>query len=365
MENKIRKQTYSLEQYLKLMKDESIRSDPDCQRLSGQWNPNMVNELIATVLTGDYIPPVILGEETINGIVKKWIIDGLQRSSTLFMFRYGNTKITNNIDEFMIGYQRRVIDENGNVQRDEDGEIIWETVECDIRGRSYDMLPEELKDRFKEYQLECAIHQNCDMTQIAKLVRRYNNHRAMNQAQRAFTYIDVFAREIRDITASRFFQTVYSLRGKDRINGTLERIVGNMVILCYYPNKYRKDTKEAFKWLNENGTMADFANMEKLLDRLTDCLEVTPEIRNLFVQKNAHIFVTAFKEFTELGRTDNSFNDFLHWFTAEGMEMEIDGHTWETIEDNGGTMDVGMVRRKINYILESAKLFVETQPEVA
>ena len=48
MENKIRKQTYSLEQYLKLMKDESIRSDPDCQRLSGQWNPNMVNELIAS-----------------------------------------------------------------------------------------------------------------------------------------------------------------------------------------------------------------------------------------------------------------------------------------------------------------------------
>ena len=60
---KIRKQTYSLDQYLMLMKDETIRSDQDCQRLSGQWNCNMVNELIFTVLTDNYIPPIILGEE--------------------------------------------------------------------------------------------------------------------------------------------------------------------------------------------------------------------------------------------------------------------------------------------------------------
>jgi len=65
---KIRKQTYSLEQYLKLMNTETIRTDQECQRLSGQWTPNMVNELIATVLTDNYIPPIILGEETVNGI---------------------------------------------------------------------------------------------------------------------------------------------------------------------------------------------------------------------------------------------------------------------------------------------------------
>ena len=83
---KIRKQTFTLEQYLKDMNDEKIRTDQECQRLSGQWNANMVNELIATVLTDNYIPPIILGEETQNGITKQWIIDGLQRSSTLAMF---------------------------------------------------------------------------------------------------------------------------------------------------------------------------------------------------------------------------------------------------------------------------------------
>lgn len=58
---KIRKQTYSLDQYLKLMNAETIRTDQECQRLSGQWNNNMSGELIATVLMDNYIPPIILG----------------------------------------------------------------------------------------------------------------------------------------------------------------------------------------------------------------------------------------------------------------------------------------------------------------
>ena len=145
---KIREFTYSLDQYLKLMKAETIRTDQECQRLSGQWNHNMINELIATVLTDDYIPPIILGEEITNGITRQWIIDGLQRSSSLSLFKYGGTRITQNIDEPMVTYQRKVLDKNGNIKRDTDNEIIRESVQCDIRNKTYEQLPEELQDRF-------------------------------------------------------------------------------------------------------------------------------------------------------------------------------------------------------------------------
>lgn len=70
---RIRKQTYSLEQYLKLMNAETIRTDQECQRLTGQWTSNMVSELIFTVLTDNYIPPIILGEEIMGEIVKEYI----------------------------------------------------------------------------------------------------------------------------------------------------------------------------------------------------------------------------------------------------------------------------------------------------
>lgn len=354
---KIRKQTYSLDQYLKLMKSETIRTDQECQRLSGQWNPNMVNELIATVLTDDYIPPIILGEETANGITRQWIIDGLQRSSSLSMFRYGNTKITKNVDEYMVTYQRKVLDESGNPKRDEHDEIVWESVECDIRNKTYEQLPEELRERFDGYQVEVAIHQNCDTTEISKLVRKYNNHKSMNQAQRAFTYVDAFAREIREITENRFFLDVYSCGRKDRINGTLERAVGDMALLCNYPDKYRKDTKQGFKWLNENASSHDFECLNGLLTRLVSLMETATEARALFNKKNAYIFVAAFKAFTELGREDGMFGEFLKWFVDGGNETVIDGKSWNGLDAERATRDSCIVHGKLDYLVELEKRY--------
>ncbi len=362
----IRKQTFTLEQYLKDMKAEKIRTDQECQRLSGQWNPNMVNELIASVLTDDYIPPIILDEETTsNGITRQWIIDGLQRSSTLALFRYGNTKITKNLDEYMVTYQRKATDENGNIKRDEQGEIVWENVEFDIRNKTYEQLPEELKEIFNGYQMEVVIHQNCDTMEISKLVRKLNNCKPMNQAQRAFTYIDAFAREIREIADNRFFKDMYSCNNKDRINGTFERAIGDMVILCEYPRQYRKDTKVGFKWLNENATILDFENLNDLLTRLTESTEITSEIRELFNRKNGYIFVATFKAFTELGREDKEFGKFLHWLITEGKDTEINGKTWTELDIDRSTRDSGTVHGKLDYLTALVKQYFTEVKNVA
>lgn len=348
---KIRKQTFSLEQYLKLMKEETIRTDQECQRLSGQWKPNMIGELIATVLTEDYIPPVILGEETAGGITRQWIIDGLQRSSALSMFRYGNIKIAKSIDEHLVTYQRKILDENGNPKRDVRGGLLWESVEYDIRSRTYDQLPEELKDRFNGYQIETVINQDCEMSEISKLVRKFNNHVAMNSSQRAFTHIDAFAREIRDITENRFFLDVYTCSRNDRKNGTLERVTGDMVLLCSYPEQYRKETVQGFKWLNENGTISDFDELDDLLTRLTASVEATKETRELFNSKHAHIFVAAFKAFTESGHEDREFGKFLKWFVNGGNETEIDGKTWNMLGIDRSTRDVNVVHGKTAFLV--------------
>lgn len=60
---KVMSQTFTLERFLTKINKEEIRSDQDVQRLSGQFNAAMINELIVTVLTDDYIPEIILGEE--------------------------------------------------------------------------------------------------------------------------------------------------------------------------------------------------------------------------------------------------------------------------------------------------------------
>ena len=348
---KIRKQTFSLDQYLKQLREETIRTDQDVQRLSGQWNANMVGELLYTVLAENYLPPIILGEETVNGISKMWIIDGLQRSTSLSIFKYANTKIAKNIDEYMVTYQRKILDENGNVKRDGRGEILWESVEYDIRGKSYGLLPEELRDRFDGYQIETVIHQDCEATEISKLVRRFNNHVGMNTAQKAFTYSDAFAPEIRNITGNRFFLDIYTCSRNDRKNGTLERVVGETALLCNYPDLYRKDTKTNFKELNENASLSDFDNLNELLTRLTASVEATTEIRALFNSKHAHIFITAFKTFIESGYEDKDYGKFLEWFVNAGNQTEINGKTWQVWNENKATRDANTVHGKIDYIV--------------
>lgn len=348
---KIRKQTFSLGQYLKLVKSENIRTDQECQRLSGQWKPNMVGELIATVLTDGYIPPIILGEETVNGITRQWIIDGLQRSSSLSLFRYGNTRIPKSIDEYMVTYQRQMLGEDGNPKRDEKGGIIWETSEYDIRNKTYVQLPEELKDRFDGYQVETVIHQNCEAEDISRLVRKFNNHVSMNTAQKGFTYADEFASEIRGLTGNRFFLDVYTCSRNDRKNGTIERVIGETALLCNYPDMYRKDTKLNFKALNENASLSDFDNLDDLLTRLTASVETTTEIRALFNSKHAHIFITAFKRFTESGHEAKEYGRFLEWFVKGGNAVEVDGRSWETLNENKATRDTNTVRGKIDYIV--------------
>lgn len=129
-----RKQTYTLEMYLKKIQNGDIDNSADVQR-KFVWKPEQINGLIRTVLTDDYIPPIILGEEDNTQL---HIADGGQRSAALNWFRYGNYKITSYVEDSIIQYKRKVKDKEGKVKG-------WEDAEFDIKNKTYEMLPEELK----------------------------------------------------------------------------------------------------------------------------------------------------------------------------------------------------------------------------
>ena len=227
---KPRKQTYTLDMYLKRMKEQDIRSDQDVQRLSNQWNNSMTNELIASVLNGEYIPPIILGQEPNSQI---WIIDGLQRSTALMMFRYSNYRITSSIEEPVISYRAKARDTEGNLKYDGNGDVVWEDRAFDLARKTYDKLPEELQNRFDEYQIETVIHEGYGMKEISKLVRRYNNHKSMNVSQKAFTFVDNYARRIREILKRKFFIEAPYTKA-ERKNGTVERVVMESVMCMFH-----------------------------------------------------------------------------------------------------------------------------------
>ena len=105
--------------------------------------------------------------------------------------------------------------------------------------------------------------------------------------------------------------------------------------------------------------------MNDLLARLTVSVESTKEIRALFNSKHAHIFVAAFKSFTESGHGDKEFGKFLEWFVNGGCEIEIDGKTWDVLEMNHATRDASTVHGKLDYLTELMKQYFKEAEKAA
>ena len=143
-----RKQTYTLDMYLRKNMKGDIDNNADVQR-NFVWKNEQINELIVTVLTDDYISPIILGEEENS---KLHIVDGGCRTAALIKFRYMNYKITSSIENPLIPYKKKVMN---------NGKITYEDAVFDIKNKTYERLPEELKEKFDEYQIETVIHENC------------------------------------------------------------------------------------------------------------------------------------------------------------------------------------------------------------
>ncbi|MDE7252455.1 MAG: DUF262 domain-containing protein [Acetatifactor sp.] len=326
-----RKQTYTLDRYLKKNINGEIDNNADVQR-NFVWNNEQINELVVTVLMDDYIPPIILGEEENS---KLHIIDGGCRTAALIKFKYGNYKITSSVENSLIPYKKKV---------------TYEDAVFDIKNKTYEKLPEELKEKFDEYQIEMVIHESCDSSMISKYIKRYNNHVAMNTDQRAFTYIDRFASRIREILNSRFFVECNNYSEKDKTKGVVERSVVEAMMCINHFDNWKTQAKTACKYLNDNATEEEFEKFADDLHRLENV--VTDEIKDVFNKKDSFIFLTLFDRFTKLGVDDEKFAEFLREFKGKLRLTRINGKglLFDEIDKGLSTKDKQVIIDKLDML---------------
>lgn len=332
-----RKQTYTLDMYLNKNRDGDISNDADTQRKPA-WKA-IVNGLIVTTLTDDYIPPIILAEEENTQL---HIADGGSRTAALMMFRHGNYKITSSIEDSMIPYKKKIIDENGN--------IGWEDADFNIKGKTYDQLPDELKKKFNEYQIETVIHEHCDKNKIAKYIKRYNNHSAMNTNQKAFTYIDKFANRIRKIMDSSFFLNCTAYSDNDKNKGVVERIIVETMMCMNHFDNWKTQAKSAFKYMNEHAAEEEFDAFEDNLHRIEDVM--TADMKDIFNKKDSFIFLTLFDKFAKLDVDDKRFAEFLREFRDNDRSNKRNqkGLLFDEIDKDGSTKDKQVIADKLNML---------------
>lgn len=360
MKKKVIEKVMSVESYLDDIVSENISDNQDVQRNFCSSNA-FVDGIIMTILTDDYLPSLILGEIAKDGIVEQYLVDGMQRTGALRKFRFEGYKVGKGAEETIVEYQRKKKDENGVIVRDDEGLPEWETAEFDMKKKGYDDLPPELKKRFNNFQAKVAIHQGCQsMRDISKLVRKYNINTAMNANQKSFTYLDLYARKVKTIAASDFFNESAALNDKQNAKGLWENMVIRSVMTVFHLDSYKKAAKDIAVFLNTNASDVEFEQFQHLANSLSDV--VGDAYKDLFVPKNIPVWFAAYNHFTESGIENIKFRKFLDAF-KESLHMNsveldcevknVDGDvTWDKLDALSGTTDNGVVKAKIKALCQ-------------
>ena len=332
-----RKQVYTMEQYTKNVSEGYITNDADTQR-NPAWKP-IVDGLTVTILTDDYIPPIILAEEESGQI---HIVDGGSRTAAFKMIRFGNHKIKSSVENPIIPYKKLVKDENGKTK--------FEDAEFDIRNKTFEQFPKELQKKFDEYQIETVIHENCDKEKIATYMVRYNTRKNFTANQKQFLYVPKFAEQIRDITSKEFFLNKCNIKDSEKEGGILERIAYESVMITNFLDKWNKTSNKNPLYINENATNEQFKKLNDNITRLENI--VTDNTKSLFNARDSFIWFALFDKFTQTGFDDVEFGRFLNAFVNGLRNKEVDGKQFDRVDDTGSTKDKANIVTKL-HILET------------
>lgn len=332
-----RRQVYTMEQYTKNVSEGYITNDADTQR-NPAWKP-IVDGLVVTILTDEYIPPIILAEEESGQI---HIVDGGSRTAAFKMIRFGNHKVKSSVENPIIPYKKLVKDENGKTK--------FEDAEFDIRNKTFEQFPKELQKKFDEYQIETVIHENCDKEKIATYMVRYNTRKNFTANQKQFLYVPKFAEQIRDITSRKFFINKCDIKDSEKEGGILERIAYESVMITNFIDKWNKTSNKNPLYINENATDEQFKKLNDNIARLENI--VTDNTKSLFNARDSFIWFALFDKFTQTGFDDVEFNKFLNAFVAGLRDKVVDGKQFDRVDDTGSTKDKANIIAKL-HILET------------
>lgn len=347
-----RKQTYSMSQYLENCREGYVSNTADTQR-EPAWK-EIIDGLVVTILTDDYIPPLILGEQDSGQTV---IVDGGSRTAAFRNARFGNHKIKFSVENSVISYKKLV-------KNEETGKISFENAEFDIKGKTFDQFPKELQKKFDEYQVETVIHEHCTKEDIARYIKRYNEHKSMNTNQKMFVYVPKFAEKIREIKNRQFFVNCCEITQKEKENGIIERILTETIMTMFHFDNWTKNGKKIAQYVNENSSMKEFEKLEENISRL-EKIVISEETKELFNVKNSFVWLTAFENFIKFDRPDVDFGKFLDAFANDLRNKTVDGDLFDEVDDTGSTKDKKCITKKLHIIdvLMCEFLEIKEEPE--
>jgi hypothetical protein len=358
--------SYSIESLSKQLRQHRLRDNHPLQRTSGQWNLLTKSELISDILQGNSLLQIVISEEIKAGIIMHWLIDGKQRSTNLKDYLEDGFAISKNVQRYMIEYQTDKTDEDGNVILNEDGFPIPESKTFDIRGKKFSQLPEELQDKFKDYQVPVMLNLNCTKKDIAYDIARFNRCRPMNVSQSGWLGLEEsYAEYVDKILKMDFFKVdcdKSSYSNTNIKNGSLRRVIIEAIMTSKYLSHFDKDFGKMCIYLTENANESVFIDFYLTLEKLSNVLK--GDTSDIFNNKNSFLWFALFDKFIEYGVEDDKFNDFIQEFKETLHSKEIDGVTYDCLNGQKGTKDRSSVTKRFNHLLTLMKEYLHIEDSI-
>ena len=328
---------YSMYSLLQDKKNGDVNCNYILQREPFQWTTEEANRYFCRILSNLPIPEIILCEQKKKGLTISHLIDGLQRLSYAEAFKENRIKIGSaGAERHLIQYRDYVLDDNGNRVLDEDGLPEYEMKIFDVIGKYYKDLPDELKKRFNNFNINVTKFFDCTDEQIADHIRDYNNHASMNKEQGGFLNVSAqTAGYIKNISQKNtFFKNCGKFTDNNVIKGKLERVVAESIMLMFFRDSWKAKLDTIYKYVDENATEQQFLKLNSHFNRLELALgEDNKDLKLLLTPTTMPMWIAVFDKFTTYNMDDSNFVDFLNAYNIELKDKEIDGISMADFKD--------------------------------
>lgn len=328
---------YSMYSLLQDKKNGDVNCNYILQREPFQWTTEEANRYFCRILSNLPIPEIILCEQKKKGLTISHLIDGLQRLSYAEAFKENRIKIGSaGAERHLIQYRDYVLDDNGNRVLDEDGLPEYEMKIFDVIGKYYKDLPDELKKRFNNFNINVTKFFDCTDEQIADHIRDYNNHASMNKEQGGFLNVSAqTAGYIKNISQKNtFFKNCGKFTDNNVIKGKLERVVAESIMLMFFRDSWKAKLDTIYKYVDENATEQQFLKLNSHFNRLELALgDDNKDLKSLLTPTTMPMWIAVFDKFTTYNIEDSRFVDFLKAYNTELKDKEVDGVSMADFKD--------------------------------
>ena len=283
-----------------------------------------------------------------------WLIDGLQRCTNIEDFVNNAFAISRNVQIYNITYQTEKKDENGEIIYNKDGFPVPEIKTFDIRGKKFSQLPEELRDKFMDYQIPVLLNLNCTKKEIAYDIARFNRCRPMNVAQNGWTGLEEgYAEFVDNILKMKFFGVdcdYTNYRTSSEKSGMMRRMIVESVMAINYLDEFNKNFGRMCHFLSENANDSTFIDFYESVEKIEEIAD--ENFAAIFDTKNSFIWFAVFDRFLKKYPEDedaSKFTAFVDEFVKTLHSKKINGESYDDLNETS-TKDRTVVKKRIEHL---------------